>query len=84
MGAYATVTNVPFAKFGEGQYDKGIFAEIPLDWSIGSPYRTPSKIEVNVMTRDGGAKLHTPYNLHKYLFNNDKNAIYHEAGRLWK
>ena len=44
MGAYATVTNVPFAKFGEGSYDKGIFAEIPLDWSIGSPYRTTSKI----------------------------------------
>ena len=84
MGAYATVTNVPFAKFGEGSYDKGIFAEIPLDWSIGSPYRTTSKIEFNVMTRDGGAKLHTPYKLHKYLFNNDKNAIYHEAGRLWK
>ena len=84
MGAYATVTNVPFAKFGEGSYDKGIFAEIPLDWSIGSPYRTTSKIEFNVMTRDGGAKLHTPYKLHKYLFKNDKNAIYHEAGRLWK
>ena len=84
MGAYATVTNVPFAKFGEGSYDKGIFAEIPLDWSIGSPYRTTSKIEFNVMTRDGGAKLHTPYKLHKYLFNNDKNAIYREAGRLWK
>ena len=84
MGAYATVTNVPFEKFGEGSYDKGIFVEIPLDWSIGSPYRTTSKIEFNVMTRDGGAKVHAPYKLHRYLFNKDKNAIYHEAGRLWK
>ena len=84
MGAYATVTNVPFEKFGEGSFDKGLSLKIPLDWSLGSPNRTISKIEFNVMTRDGGAKLHTPYKLHKYLFNNDRNAVYNEAGRLWK
>ena len=30
VGAFATFTNVPFAKFGEGSFDKGIIVRIPL------------------------------------------------------
>ncbi len=31
VGAFATLTEVPFDRFGEGSFDKGIFIRVPLD-----------------------------------------------------
>ncbi len=57
VGAYATLTNVPFAKFGEGSFDKGIIVHIPLEW--GLPFSTQSEygLNLNSLTRDGGQRL---------------------------
>ena len=35
IGVWATFTNVPFEKFGEGSFDKGLFFQIPLDALFG-------------------------------------------------
>ena len=35
IGAYATITDVPFHKFGEGSFDKGIIISGPLNWFTG-------------------------------------------------
>ena len=37
VGGHATFTDVPFEKFGEGSFDKGVYVTIPIDWIIGSP-----------------------------------------------
>ena len=36
VGGYATFTDVPFATFGEGSFDKAIYVTLPLDWIISS------------------------------------------------
>ena len=57
VGAFATFTNVPFAKFGEGSFDKGLIIRIPLDWVL--PFNTQSEddIDLRPLTRDGGQRL---------------------------
>lgn len=57
IGAFATFTNVPFAKFGEGSFDKGITIHIPLEWAL--PFSTQSSYDLALrpLTRDGGQRL---------------------------
>jgi hypothetical protein len=57
IGAFATLTNVPYSKFGEGSFDKGIFIRIPFDFF--SLFSTRQKLSVTLrpLTRDGGAML---------------------------
>ncbi len=57
IGAFATFTNVPFSKFGEGSFDKGIIVRIPFEW--GLPFYSQSSYDLTLhsLTRDGGARL---------------------------
>jgi len=57
VGAFATFTNVPFSKFGEGSFDKGIIVRIPLEWAL--PFYTQSTFNETLrsLTRDGGQRL---------------------------
>ena len=56
VGGYATLTDVPFATFGEGSFDKAIYVSIPIDWII-SAHRTKRRLTLRPITRDGGAHL---------------------------
>jgi hypothetical protein len=64
IGAFATFTNVPASRFGEGSFDKGITLRIPLDWMI--PIFTRSSYDLNLksLTRDGGQRLHNDNSLY--------------------
>lgn len=57
IGAFATFTDVPFSKFGEGSFDKGLVIRIPLEW--GLPFYTQSSYDLVLrsLTRDGGQRL---------------------------
>ncbi|MGH6870081.1 MAG: YjbH domain-containing protein [Rhizomicrobium sp.] len=57
IGAFATFTNVPFAKFGEGSFDKGLIIRIPIEWAL--PFNTQSSysLDLRPLTRDGGQRL---------------------------
>jgi hypothetical protein len=57
LGAFATFTNVPFSKFGEGSFDKGIILRMPLEWAV--PIHTTKDFDLTVrsLSRDGGARL---------------------------
>jgi hypothetical protein len=57
VGVFATITNVPFSKFGEGAFDKGFIIRIPLDFL--APVNSQSEFDVNLrpVTRDGGQML---------------------------
>ena len=56
VGAFATLTDVPFRTFGEGSFDRGIFVRLPLDL-FGLETRTVSPLTIRGVTRDGGARL---------------------------
>ncbi|HEY5048985.1 MAG TPA: YjbH domain-containing protein [Rhizomicrobium sp.] len=57
IGAFATLTNVPFSQFGEGSFDKGFLITIPLDFM--APLNSQSQLDMNLrpVTRDGGQML---------------------------
>lgn len=64
MGAFATKTNVPAAVFGEGSFDKGIFWSIPFDAILTSSSRGSGSFSWKPLTRDGGARVVRPVQLH--------------------
>jgi hypothetical protein len=57
VGAFATLTDVPFEVFGEGSFDKGLIFSIPFDLysprNTGGGYRTI----LRPINRDGGRML---------------------------
>ena len=57
LGAYATLTDMPFSAFGEGSFDKGISITIPLSFFDGRPSRQQYSQTIRSLTRDGGARL---------------------------
>jgi hypothetical protein len=56
IGGFATLTDVPFSRFGEGSFDRGIYVRIPLD-ILGIETRAVTPVVVRGVTRDGGARL---------------------------
>lgn len=57
VGAFATLTNVSFARFGEGSFDKGLFFSIPISWALGQPNLDSMNFTIRPIQRDGGAQL---------------------------
>ena len=84
VGAYATLTDVPFEDFGEGSFDKGIYVTLPLDWLKGSPSMSRRSFTIRPITGDGGATLASGRQLYKLVRNAQEANIKREVGRLWK
>ncbi|MBN9577882.1 MAG: YjbH domain-containing protein [Alphaproteobacteria bacterium] len=57
IGAFATFTNVPFSKFGEGSFDKGIVVRIPLEWALPFHSQSSYSLLMRPIQRDGGQRL---------------------------
>jgi hypothetical protein len=57
VGAFATITNVPFSKFGEGSFDKGVVVRIPLEWMLPINTQSAANLSFRPLTRDGGQRL---------------------------
>lgn len=57
LGAFATFTNVPFKKFGEGSFDKGVMARIPLEWALPIHSQSAYSLTLRPLQRDGGQRL---------------------------
>ncbi|MBB5723909.1 hypothetical protein FHS72_003556 [Loktanella ponticola] len=64
VGGYFTLTDVPFDKFGEGSFDKGLTLEIPLSFFTGQPTRRVLKQNLQAVNRDGGARLNVSNRLY--------------------
>ncbi|MBP0443486.1 YjbH domain-containing protein [Roseomonas sp. SSH11] len=56
VGGFATFTNVPFARFGEGSFDKGIYLRVPLNL-FGADSRGHGTALIRPVQRDGGQRL---------------------------
>ena len=80
VGAFATRTDISYAEFGEGSFDKGIFFSIPLD-VLSSKY-TPNnaKFSWKNLTKDGGQKLLNTLQIEKFLNNSSYDLNYQSYG----
>jgi len=58
VGAFASFTNVSFARYGEGSFDKGIYVRFPLDL-FGIETRSVATAMARPVQRDGGQRLAT-------------------------
>ena len=65
VGAFATFTNVPFSKFGEGSFDKGIIIRIPLEWALPIYTQTSYDLNLHSLNRDGGQRLSNDDSLYR-------------------
>lgn len=84
VGAFFTLTEVPFSKFGEGSFDKGILIELPLSWLSGQPSRTQLGTVLRPVLRDGGARLHVRNRLHGLVEGDHEDALGDGWGRFWR
>ena len=57
VGAWATLTDVPFEDFGEGSFDKGFYFQIPLGSVFGGNSRSKLGTRMRPIQRDGGQRL---------------------------
>ena len=84
VGAYATVTDNSFEKFGEGNFDKGIRMTIPMSWALGKPSRRVYALDLNSLSRDGGARLRIRNRLYPIVSEYQEPALGAGWGRFWR
>ena len=82
IGVFATVTNVPFAQFGEGAFDKGFIIRIPMDFM--APVNGQSEFDTNLrpVTRDGGQMLQPEQVLYDELRRTDYGELLSGANEI--
>jgi hypothetical protein len=84
LGAFATLTDVPFDDFGEGSFDKGLRLTIPIDWVRGEPTRDDFSTVIRPVTRDGGARLKVEGRLYETVREMHQPELGDSWGRFWK
>ena len=84
VGAYATVTDNSFDTFGEGNFDKGIKMTIPMSWALGKPSRRIYALDLNSLSRDGGARLSVRNRLYPIVSEYQEPALGAGWGRFWR
>ncbi|WP_281980903.1 YjbH domain-containing protein [Thalassorhabdomicrobium marinisediminis] len=84
VGAYFTLTDVPFDDFGEGSFDKGIRVEIPTDWLAGTPNRNTAGTTLSSLSRDGGARLNVEGRLYDVIEDGHQMQLDETWGRFWR
>lgn len=79
VGAWLSLTNVPFSKFGEGSFDKGIRIVIPTEFVL--PFGTTTRFEEDLrpIQRDGGQIL----NNDAILYDMTQSSSYGDLERQW-
>ncbi|RFP88229.1 hypothetical protein DZK27_09050 [Rhodobacteraceae bacterium 63075] len=84
IGAFATLTDVPFSEFGEGSFDKGIRLTIPISWITGEANNTLYSTTIRPITRDGGARLNVGGRLYEKIRPMHKKSLQDGWGKFWR
>lgn len=84
IGAFATLTDVPFSTFGEGSFDKGLRITIPISWLTGEPNKTGYSTTIRPVTRDGGARVDVGGRLYEKVRPLQKPALQDGWGKFWR
>jgi hypothetical protein len=75
IGAYATRTNVDYAQYGEGSFDKGLYVTIPFDAFFVRHSDSEANMLFTPLIRDGGAMLMRKYRLYDMTRTRDSNSL---------
>jgi hypothetical protein len=84
VGAYFTLTEVPFEEYGEGSFDKGIILEVPIDFIFGQPNRNTVGTTLRSLNRDGGAQLYVNGRLYDVVREGHLGELTDAWGRFWR
>lgn len=85
VGAYFTLTDVPFDEFGEGSFDKGIRITVPNDFFLGTASRDKVATNLQSLRRDGGAKLEVDGRLYDIVRDGHSAGRFGDTfGRFWR
>ncbi len=84
VGAFATVTDVSAADFGEGGFDKGIRFSIPLNWALGTDSRRGFGMTLRPKSGDGGARVEVDDRLYESLREYHTDGLDPDWGRVWR
>ena len=85
VGAYFTLTDMPFDQFGEGSFDKGIRITVPTDFFLGTASKASSSTALSSLTRDGGARLNLDGRLYDVVERGHQaGAMGDTWGRFWR
>lgn len=82
VGAFFTLTDVPFDEFGEGSFDKGFFMSIPFDLFLPKSTRRRGTFAFRPLTRDGGQRVSIPGRLFGQTSEGSLKYIDDRWGRL--
>ncbi|MEL6570450.1 MAG: YjbH domain-containing protein [Pseudomonadota bacterium] len=85
VGAYFTLTDVPFDEFGEGSFDKGIKITVPHDFFLGTATRDKVETNLQSLRRDGGARLEVDGRLYDIVRDGHTAGRFGDTfGRFWR
>ena len=85
VGAYFTLTDVPFDEFGEGSFDKGIRITVPNDFFTGNASRDKVDTQLQSLQRDGGARLAVDGRLYDIVRDGHTAGRFGDTfGRFWR
>lgn len=82
IGAFATLTDVPFSRFGEGAFDKGLRFTVPISSLTGQPSKTRLSGTLRPILRDGGARLDVPGRLYESVREYHRPVLREQWGRF--
>ena len=84
VGAYFSLTDMPFEQFGEGSFDKGIRITIPYEYFIGTPTQKTTSTVLQSLARDGGARVQVDGRLYETIRSGQLNDLNDTWGRFWR
>ena len=85
VGAYFTLTDMPFEDFGEGSFDKGIRITVPTDFFLGTASRRKVSTSLASLTRDGGARVDVDGRLYDIVRDgHTAGSLGDTWGRFWR
>ncbi|WP_233270440.1 YjbH domain-containing protein [Chachezhania sediminis] len=84
VGAFATLTDVPFDQFGEGSFDKGIVVDIPFATIFGRSSDQTLNRTIRPVLRDGGAQLDVSGRLFESVRKFHQPGLERDWGRFWR
>ncbi len=84
VGAYATLTDLSEADFGEGSFDKGVRLTIPVSWTTGKPSTNKVSTVIKPLNRDGGARLDVDGRLYDTVRSTHQGDMQIQWGRFWR
>ncbi len=84
IGAFFTLTDVPFDEFGEGSFDKGLTITIPFNWMLPLESRSAYRTVLRPLTRDGGQRLQVANRLYPLVEDMDRSGLRTNWESFWE